>query len=128
MSDEETSEKPKKAYQIKVLIWDDGEVDCDIREYRKIGTGRGAPTLCGPLKAKELLDKLEFMGIDPKGVCEAMAEELGIESGKPAMLKAPPKHKPVEDEVEEELLEDDEDEDDDGISEEDMPDFDDLEA
>jgi len=80
MSDEEKEDKPKKAFQIKIVVWDDGEVDADIREYRKLGTGRGAPSLCGPLSAKDLTKALKNLMINPVGVRDSIAVELGIES------------------------------------------------
>lgn len=79
MSDEEKEEKPKKAFQIKIVVWDDGEVDADIREYRKLGTGRGAPSLCGPLSSKDLTKALKNMMISPEAVRESIAIELGID-------------------------------------------------
>lgn len=76
---EEESEKPKKAFQLKVIVWDDGEVDCDIREYRKLGTGRGAPALCGPLSPNDFKKSLDQYGLDSDGVCGSIAIEVGID-------------------------------------------------
>lgn len=40
---EEKEPKPKKQYEIKVIIWDDGELDSELTEYRQNKSGRGAP-------------------------------------------------------------------------------------
>lgn len=39
----EKEPKPKKAFEIKVVVWDDGEVDTELYEYRPNPSGRGAP-------------------------------------------------------------------------------------
>lgn len=76
--DIEKEEKPKKAYLIKVIVWEDGEIDADIREYRKIGSGRGAPTLCGPLSSTDLEKGLKNYGLNVDGIKDTIATELGI--------------------------------------------------
>lgn len=76
MSDEEREEKPKKAFQLKIVVWDDGEVDTDIREYRKLGTGRGAPSLCGPLKPKQFIDELGNYGISADTVFDTIKNDI----------------------------------------------------
>jgi hypothetical protein len=40
---EEKEPKPKKAFEIKVIIWDDGEIDSEMVEFRANPSGRGAP-------------------------------------------------------------------------------------
>jgi hypothetical protein len=77
-SEEQKEEKPKKAFLIKTIVWEDGEVDCDIREYKKIGSGRGAPTLCGPLNKQELKDALSDLGLSAEGVLDTIGIDLGI--------------------------------------------------
>jgi hypothetical protein len=137
MSDEDKEEKPKKAFQIKAVVWDDGEVDVDIREFRKLGTGRGAPSLCGPLSPDEFKKYLKLMSLSPDGVCEALAEEIGIQEPSEEDETTPMSSSimtPDDDDVEDELLDvrrevhthDDDLEPDSDLSEE-VPDFSDLE-
>jgi len=40
---EEKEDKPKKMFVIEHIIWDDGEVDSTMCEFRKSNSGRGAP-------------------------------------------------------------------------------------
>lgn len=42
-NEEEKEQKPKKMFEIHHIIYDDGEIDTSISEYRKSNTGRGAP-------------------------------------------------------------------------------------
>jgi hypothetical protein len=39
----EKEPKPKKAFEIKVVVWDDGEIDTELYEFRENPSGRGAP-------------------------------------------------------------------------------------
>ncbi len=43
MSEEKEDDKPKKLFVIEHVIWDDGEVDSSMFEFRKQNSGRGAP-------------------------------------------------------------------------------------
>jgi hypothetical protein len=45
MADErvEREEKPKKLFTVVHTIWDDGEVDTELYQFRKNQSGRGAP-------------------------------------------------------------------------------------
>ena len=43
MSDEEKEQKPKKLFTITHTVWDDGEIDSEMYEFRKNPSGRGAP-------------------------------------------------------------------------------------
>lgn len=51
---EEKEPKPKKAFEIKVVVWDDGEIDSELYEYRQNPSGRGAP-------GKWRLNKTDFV-------------------------------------------------------------------
>lgn len=75
---EEKEDKPKKAFSIKGVVWDDGGVDLIIQEYRKLGTGRGAPTLCGPLSPSEFGKALRDMGLNAQGVLQSISFDVGI--------------------------------------------------
>jgi hypothetical protein len=72
-------EKPKKAYMIKIVVWDDSEVDCDIREYRRNGTGRGAPSLCGPLDSEKFIECLKRQGMSAFGITQQIAMYTGVD-------------------------------------------------
>lgn len=80
MGKSDDDDKPKKAFQIKMTIWDDGAVDCDVREYRKLGTGRGAPTLCGPLMPNEFMSALKGYGVNAAGVSSTIKCELALDT------------------------------------------------
>lgn len=75
---EEKEDKPKKAFSIKTIVWTDGGVDCLVQEYRKLGTGRGAPTLCGPLTPSQFIKALKDMGLNAQGVLQAISMDVGI--------------------------------------------------
>lgn len=40
---EDQEEKPKKMFVITHTVWDDGEIDSEMYEFRKNPSGRGAP-------------------------------------------------------------------------------------
>lgn len=40
---EEKAEKPKKLFQFTVTVWDDGEIDSEMNEFRLNPSGRGRP-------------------------------------------------------------------------------------
>ncbi len=50
----EKEPKPKKSFEIRVVIWDDGEIDSELYEYRQNPSGRGAP-------GKWRLNKTDFV-------------------------------------------------------------------
>ena len=42
-NEDEKEQKPKKAFTVVHTVWDDGEIDTEMYEFRKNPSGRGAP-------------------------------------------------------------------------------------
>lgn len=76
---EEKDDKSKKLFSVTYIIWDDGEIDAKLVEYRKIGTGRGAPekwTLYVPEfreRVEELLGDFDAIQEDMNNKLKAIA-------------------------------------------------------
>jgi hypothetical protein len=76
MAKEEKEEKPKKAFEIKVIIWDDGEIDSELYEYRQNPSGRGAPGKWR-LSANDFTRRMEETLGDPQLLLDATYDAIG---------------------------------------------------
>lgn len=73
---EEKEPKPKKQYEIKVIIWDDGEIDGEMYEYRQNKSGRGAPGKWR-LPALDFVRRLEETLGDPEHILNDIHNIVG---------------------------------------------------
>jgi len=74
---EEKEEKPKKAFVVVHTIWDDGEIDTEMYEFRKNPSGRGAPGKWR-LGAKDFKRRLEETLGDAETLADVMQENTGV--------------------------------------------------
>jgi hypothetical protein len=75
----EKEEKPKKAFVVVHTVWDDGEVDSELYEFRKNPSGRGAPGKWR-LKPVEFVNRVgETLG-DAATLVEEMTQNTGVSS------------------------------------------------
>lgn len=73
---EEKEPKPKKAFEVKVIIWDDGEVDAELNEYRPNPSGRGAPGKWR-VNATDFIRRMEETLGDPEQLTDTIYEAIG---------------------------------------------------
>ena len=93
----EKAEKPRKVFELKVEIWDDGEITTNITEI--VPQDRGAPK-------KWLLERADFIRSlksqitqTPDLIKDEIVELLGFSSTKKAAAKSAPE--PAEEDFEE---------------------------
>lgn len=72
----EKEEKPKKAFEAKIVIWEDGEMDVEMYEYRQNPSGRGAPGKWR-LKANDFVRRIEETLGDPKLLLDTTYDAMG---------------------------------------------------
>ena len=73
---EEKEQKPKKAFEIKVTVWDDGEIDSEMYEYRQNPSGRGAPGKWR-LSANDFVRRVEESFGDPQSLLDQTYDAIG---------------------------------------------------
>jgi hypothetical protein len=76
---EEKEEKPKKLFVVTHIVWDDGEVDTEMSEYRKNPSGRGAPTKWR-LGSKDFKRRIEETLGDADQIGEVMSEHMALDA------------------------------------------------
>lgn len=72
----EKEEKPKKAFEAKIVIWEDGEMDVEMYEYRQNPSGRGAPGKWR-LKSNDFVRRIEETLGDPKLLLDTTYDAMG---------------------------------------------------
>jgi hypothetical protein len=72
----EKEEKPKKSFEAKIVVWDDGEMDVEMYEYRQNPSGRGAPGKWR-LKANDFVRRIEEVLGDPKLLLDTTYDAMG---------------------------------------------------
>lgn len=73
---EEKEQKPKKAFEIKVIVWEDGEIDSEMYEYRQNPSGRGAPGKWR-LSANDFVRRVEESFGDPQSLLDQTYDAIG---------------------------------------------------
>lgn len=73
---EEKEQKPKKAFEAKIVVWEDGEMDVEMYEYRQNPSGRGAPGKWR-LKANDFVRRIEETLGDPKLLLDTSYDAMG---------------------------------------------------
>lgn len=79
MADEQKEEKPKKMFTIVHTVWDDGEIDSEMYEFRKNPSGRGAPGKWR-LGAKDFKRRVEEIFGDPASLSDELVDNTGLVS------------------------------------------------
>jgi hypothetical protein len=80
MSDgEQKEEKPKKMFVVVHTIWEDGEMDTEMYEFRKNQSGRGAPGKWR-LNGADFSKRVEELLGDPSGLLEEMSDATHLGS------------------------------------------------
>lgn len=77
MSEVQKEEKPKKMFTIVHTIWDDGEIDSEMYEFRKNPSGRGAPGKWR-LGAKDFKRRVEELFGDPANLSDELVDNTGL--------------------------------------------------
>lgn len=72
----EKEPKPKKSFEAKITVWDDGEVDVEMYEYRDNPSGRGAPGKWR-LSNKDFVKRIDEVLGDPKMLLDTTYDALG---------------------------------------------------
>ncbi len=89
MGKEEKEDKPKKMFIVEHIIWDDGEIDTKLVEFRKTNSGRGAPNKW-PLKPSDFKRRMgELLG-SPDQINEKLIEQTGLDDGTDSRILAYP--------------------------------------
>lgn len=76
----EKTPKPKKFAELKVVIWDDGELDMDLVLMEPREEGRGAPRKIGfkPSDYTKWMDEVDAMAMSKYGLMKFIKDSLGI--------------------------------------------------
>ena len=79
---EEKEDKPKKMFIIEHVIWDDGEVDTKLVEFRKTNSGRGAPNKW-TMQPKDFRRRMSELLGSPEQINEILVRQSGLDDGGP---------------------------------------------
>lgn len=72
----EKEPKPKKSFEAKIVVWDDGEVDVELYEYRDNPSGRGAPGKWR-LSSKDFVKRIDEVLGDPRMLLDTTYDAMG---------------------------------------------------
>jgi hypothetical protein len=82
MEKEEKEDKPKKMFIIEHVIWDDGEVDTKLVEFRKTNSGRGAPNKW-TMQPKDFKRRMTELLGSPEQINEILVRQSGLDDSGP---------------------------------------------
>lgn len=78
----ERQQRPKKFAEVKLTIWDDGELEVDCIRYKENPLGRGAPKKILFEDNKKWMDEVDAEAASRFGLKKFLVKELDLEDKK----------------------------------------------